>query len=901
MDLSVLPVTVELPVGYGFPAGGLPNQNPAPNSPAPNPVDVVSISSALNAGSFTAVSGDTYRLGDLFKGSAPTGQTVAGYRVALGSGSGQILLNNVDVSSRTSFTADEFSHLTYTAGDDQTQQSLTVVAQTGTRLASGGLSQVTDSQAVQVTANVTGTRSVNAMNALIATPAGADFDVVTIVKEASVFTGAGSGRPTLDTTGNFTAVSGDTDRLGDLFKGSAPAGQAVAGYRVALGSGSGQILLNNVDVSSRTSFTADEFSHLTYTAGDDQTQQSLTVVAQTGTRLASGALSQITDSEAVQVTANVTGTRSVNAMNALTATPAGSDFDTVTIVKEASIFTGAGSGQPTLNTSGNFTAVTGDTYRLGDLFKGGAPTGQTVAGYRVALGSGSGQIMLNNVDVSSRTSFTADEFSHLTYTAGDDQTRQSLTVVAQTGTRLASGGLSQITDSQAVQVTANVTGTRSVNAMNALTATPADADFDAVTIVKEASIFTGAGSGQPTLSTTGDFTAVSGDTYRFGDLFKASAPTGQTVTGYRVALGSGSGQILLNNVDVSSRTSFTADEFSHLTYTAGDDQTRQSLTVVAQTGTRLASGALSQITDSQAVQIIGNVTGTRSVNAMNALIATPADADFDAVTIVKEASIFTGSGSGQPTLGTTGNFSAVSGDTYRLGDLFKGSAPAGQVIAGYRVALGSGSGQILLNNADVSSRTSFTADEFSHLTYTAGDDQTRQSLTVVAQTGTRLPNGVLSQITDSQAVQIIANVTGTRSVNAMNALTATPADADFDVVTAVKEASVFTGAGLGQPGLQTPFTAAPPAPLGTLATSIGGYRSGGLTPTEPQVDLSSFYPAATGNFASAGNFGPPGNPLANALLLLGDDATGGFLSAGNVNRQSQAVKAYNVVRVLGGS
>ena len=42
---------------------------------------------------------------------------------------------------------------------------------------------------------------------------------------------------------------------------------------------------------------------------------------------------------------------------------------------------------------------------------------------------------------------------------------------------------------------------------------------------------------------------------------------------------------------------------------------------------------------------------------------------------------------------------------------------------------------------------------------------------MVAQTGTRLSDGTLIHETDSPAVQITANVTGTRSINAMNALT----------------------------------------------------------------------------------------------------------------------------------
>jgi hypothetical protein len=176
-------------------------------------------------------------------------------------------------------------------------------------------------------------------------------------------------------------------------------------------------LLNGAAIPSEhsTFFTATEFSHLAYQFGDDQTQQGLVVVAQTGKLLSNGTLSMVTDSQAVQIIANVTGIRSMNAMAALTTTPGGADADVTALVKEANVFTGIGSGRPTLSTAGNFTAVTGDTYRLGELFKGKAPTGQSIAGYRIALGAGNGQLLLNGAAMPSDHSilFTATEFSHL--------------------------------------------------------------------------------------------------------------------------------------------------------------------------------------------------------------------------------------------------------------------------------------------------------------------------------------------------------------------------------------------------------------------------------------------------------------------------------------------------------
>ena len=58
------------------------------------------------------------------------------------------------------------------------------------------------------------------------------------------------------------------------------------------------------------------------------------------------------------------------------------------VVSETGIFTGLGAGRPTLQTTGNFDAETGDVYRMDTLFNASTPGGQTIAGYRVALGNG---------------------------------------------------------------------------------------------------------------------------------------------------------------------------------------------------------------------------------------------------------------------------------------------------------------------------------------------------------------------------------------------------------------------------------------------------------------------------------------------------------------------------------
>jgi hypothetical protein len=244
-----------------------------------------------------------------------------------------------------------------------------------------------------------------------------------------------------------------------------------------------------------------------------------------------------------------------------------------------------------------------------------------------------------------------------------------------------------------------------------------------------------------------------------------------------------------------------------------------------------------------------------------------------------------------------GHFTAVADDTYRLGSLFKGAAPAGQAIAGYRVAMGGG-GQLLLGAEDVSDRTSFTADEFARLTYKVGADGSQQSLVVAAQTGKRLADGFLSNVTDSQAMQITASVTGTRSINAMNALTTKDAGTDADIVSVVKEAGILTGIGAGRPTMQTSIAPDFVMPLSTLATSAGAFTAtGGPAPTSP-VDPALFNSTTTGGAVTTGVFSGATSPLMSALLLLGGQATGAFKVAGSSTGLSQAIAAYTIAKGL---
>ena len=173
---------------------------------------------------------------------------------------------------------------------------------------------------------------------------------------------------------------------------------------------------------------------------------------------------------------------------------------------------------------------------------------------------------------------------------------------------------------------------------------------------------------------------------------------------------------------------------------------------------------------------------------------------------------------------------------------------------------------------------------------------------MIAQTGTRLTNtdgslGALTHEIDSPAVQITANVTGSRSINAMNALSTTPTGADADIASIVQQAGIFTGfVGTTRPTLQTALTPEPAAPASALADTIGSFQTAGLTSSTSEIDLLSLYSGAIGSSASPGIFASPNGPLATALLLLGGAGTGAFQTADNLTAQTQAIRAYNITK-----
>ena len=885
-------------------------ESTAAASPTPEPQDIVDIQASIG-GSFTADARDAFSLSSLYSAS---GATIAGYKVALGDnsgGNGQLLLDGKDVTGQTSFTADQFAGLQYVAGADGSSESIEVVAQTGTRLSDGSLFNEVDSPAVQITANVTGTRSINAASALLTQPKGADAAEIAIAQQASIFTGFnGAARPSVTTVGNFTSDATDTYSVSDLFNASpAAGGGGIVGYKVALGDSSGangQLLLDGKDVTSQTSFTADQFAKLQYVAPGSGSQ-SLEVIAQTGTVLADGSLFNEIDSPAVQITNSVTGTRSINAANALLTPLTGTDAASIAIAQSANIFGGFnGAARPSLTTVGNFTADGSDKYSLSDLYTAKAASGGgAIVGYRVALGDSSGangQLLLDGKDVTGQTTFTADEFANLQYVAGTSGSG-SIEVAAQTGTRLSDGSLFNEIDSPAVQITASVTGTRSLNAASALLTQPKGADAAEIAIAQQANIFTGFnGAARPSLTTLGNFTSAAKDAYSVSDLFNASPATGGgTIVSYKVALGDSSGangQLLLDGQDVTGQTSFTADQFAKLQYVAPGSGS-QSLEVLAQTGTVLADGSLFNEIDSPAVQITNSVTGTRSINAANALLTPVTGPDAASIAVAQSANIFGGfNGAARPSLTTVGNFTVDASDKYSLSDLYTAKpASGGGAIVGYRVALGDSSGangQLLLDGKDVTGQTTFTADQFASLQYVAGTSGSG-SIEVAAQTGTRLSDGSLFNEVDSPAVQIIASVTGTRSLNAVNALLTQPTGSDAAAIAIAQQASIFTGFnGAARPTLNSVGDLSfSPNSLNAANPVAGGFQStvpitafsANLSKGSNGIGASTRTGLTTANQAAA---------QASLLLALGGSQVGGSQSSAATSiLQLYAYAAYD--------
>jgi hypothetical protein len=876
------------PSGYA-PAASSSTGSSIGSSAAPSTVtDIVDIRVPLPAGSFTIRAGDSLSVRELL--GSPEADLM---RVALrGDGGGRLVLRGVDVTGRTDFDPLDYNELQFVAGADGSLQDIVAVARKGTKDESGTWRNIADSEPVQITAQVTGVRSLDAAAALRTEAAAgdADADFLRMAQDAAVFTPYGNAKaPALSTTGNITLKAGDSVALHDLFT-TGSGGAEAALYRVALrddpDAPGARLMLNGEDVTHRVDFTPEEFTNLQFVAGPDGSAADLLVVARAGTKDETGGWRNVVDSPAMQITASITGARSVNAAAALrTATnPGDADTGFLTIAQEAAIFAPiAGRKAPAVSAIGDLTVKAGDTLSIRDLF----PTGGAVepALYRVALrddpdGPGGGRLLLNGEDVTDRTDFTPMEFLALQYAAGPEGGAQDILVVARAGSNDGAGGLIAIADSTPALIHAAVTGTRSLNTAEALRTPldPAAADADFMTVAAEAMLYAPLGSQvAPSLATAGNFTAAEGDHYAFRDLFTSPYSAALEVTGYRVALrdediASGA-KLMLDGEDVTHRIGFTSAEFNTLQFVAGATGSAQDILVVAR-----SADAAGMAVDSRAVQITARSTGERSINALPALRDASPDDAF--ARIAQDAAVYAPLGSQvAPALSALGDFTAAAGDLFSMNTLFDTAGGIFDEGASYRVAMrddpsGTGGGRLILNGEDVTGRIEFTGAEFSALLFQAGPEGSAQDLMVVARR-----TGSTGLITDSPALEITARATGTRSINALSALrTEDGVDAGFDRI--VRDAAVYAAS--SAPAFSSVIHPAQPARSAqALAAAVGAYRATGSTAAGTNtLDLTPLFAGVVGASQTAGAGSAQLAQLSNLVALLGGGTLGGVRSTG---------------------
>jgi hypothetical protein len=519
--------------------------------------------------------------------------------------------------------------------------------------------------------------------------------------------------------GSFTTEAGDSYRIADLFKITQAEGEKIHDVGVAI-RGAGTLTLNGVDVTNQLNFTEDQFKSLILNVG--------TTIGDT-TDIVLAALTSHGSSPAMEITADVTGTRSINAAPALY------QQDNFTFVAQrASLLRGYFADQdPGLTTAGNFTGEASDRFRVADLFRIKQADAASIASVDVAV-RGVGTLLLDGVDVAGRTSFTEDEFKRLQFELGTTTGDSADLVVAATTKKGAS---------QALEITAEATGTRSLNAA------PALYQQDAFTFVAQVAALLGGyfPESDPGLSTVGNFTSEATDTFRLSDVFDITAPKIGTILHVDVVL-RGTGTLLLDGVDVTSDTDFTADEFKRLQFHAGSTLGDSADIVVA---ARTSKGA------SPAESVTATVTGARSINAAMALY------EQDNFTFVAQrAGLLRGYfPASDPALATIGNFTGQVGDLYKVSDLFDVTqAKDRSVLASVDVAL-RGVGTLLLDGVDVAGRTSFTADEFNRLQLELGATLGDAADLVVAAT---------TKKGASQALALTATAAAKRSLNAAPAL-----------------------------------------------------------------------------------------------------------------------------------
>jgi hypothetical protein len=775
----------------------------------------------------TAQSGDLYRVATLFQSQGSTSNLT--YTVVTrGGGSLQLDGATVDQTTKTSFTADEFSRLAFSAGTSDSD--IAVVANNGS----------TSSDALQITAKAGTTRSLDALPALYSSD-----PLALIAFGANLTAGTNTSiQPKLTVAGNFTSLDGDTYRVASLVKASAPSGASISAYNIGV-RGGGTLTLDGtaIDPNTKTAFTPDEFERLVFQAGSSASDF---VVSATSSGGASA--------PAVGFTASV-GTSDVD--RTINAEPARYSVGSYGMVGfSASITQSPTKGaSPTLSTVGDFQAESGEAYRVATLYSAKAGSSGAVSNYLVAV-KGGGQLLLDGkvIDPDSQTSFSADEFARLQFKAGS--TDSKLVVAAQ------AKGIS----SQAIEVTAE---TASETSFNALAAKYNSDSYSLIAFSANLLNPSGSAANAPKLTSVGNFTGSASDTYRVANLFKA---TGTGISSYNVAT-RGTGTLTLDGatVDQTTKTSFTEDEYNRLVFVPGAG--KADIVASAQTGS----------TSSPAVQISASI-GNRSIN-----VATAAYTQ-DYFSLVGYSAALTnayGSSSGSPGLATVGNFSAEDGQKYRIATLYKGEKGTSN-ITNYNVAL-RGDGSITLdgNVIDTSTKSSFTADEFNRLVFTAGSGSS--DLVVAATDGSR----------SSQALQITATTTGTTSLNAGAAAYAS----DAFLLTAFS-ANLLRGS---QPNSRPQFAVTgslsdPSLSAANASASIGAYLLSGVSSLGDgnEIGIADLFGAtATGGVVQIGARAA-GNPTVTEVLAEANSGIGNTVSSNSSSRgAAYGVQAYNVAGKLG--
>jgi hypothetical protein len=686
------------PISYTSYAPGLTSsptnlaQGASPSTIADQPSVNVDVNFPRAVRSFTAEAGDSYRVATLFKAqgvdSAYT-YTV----VARGGGALQLDGAAVDPNTKTTFTSDEFNRLSFLAGG--IDSDIAVVAQNGT----------TTSDAFQITAKTGSTRSLDALPALYSSD-----PLATLAFGATLTAGSNTAlQPKITAAGNFTAVNGDLYRVAALINVAPASGSSITSYNLAV-RGGGALVLDGADIdpNTKTSFTSDEFNRLQYRAGSTSTDILVSATGSNGIGAPAVGLTQSVGTSDFDRTINGEAARYSAGAYGLIAFSAAL---TQSATKGAS---------PSIATVGDFQAESGESYRVASLFSGKTGSSGAIDTYLVAA-KGGGSLLLDGavVDPNTKTSFTADEFARLQFSAAGSDSK--LVVAAQ------AKGIS----SSAVEITAETASQTSFNAL----ASKYNPDAYAL-IAFSANLLNPSGSaaGAPKLSSVGNFSGGASDTYRIANLFTASG----SPTSYNVAA-RGTGTLTLDGatIDPNTQTSFTSDEFNRLVFVPGAGQAD------------LVVSALSGTTSSQAVQISASI-GNRSTNAAAALYSQDYFTQVGYNASLQNQFV----SSGAPSLSTVGNFTAVNNQTYRLAALYSGTQGA-SAISTYNVAI-RGGGSLTLDGATIDSTTqsSFTADEFNRLVFKAGASDS--DLVVAASDGSR----------SSQALQITATAAATTSLNA---------------------------------------------------------------------------------------------------------------------------------------